>query len=86
MKSHKLLTLLALIFALLIPTIVFGQPRTAPKNWMFATMTTDKTEKFVGVMVNEETCQALAKALNEWAKVPPITPLTFYCKPEPVQV
>lgn len=49
-------------------------------------MTTDKTEKFVGVMVNEETCQALAKALNEWAKVPPITPLTFYCKPEPVQV
>lgn len=63
----------------------YGQPEKAQKNWLFATHLTEKSEKFVGVLVNEETCRAIAGAMNEWAKFPPVTPLFFFCKQEPVK-
>ncbi len=66
-----------------MPTTAHGQPKPSEKNWLFATHTVEKSEKFVGVMINEPTCLVIAQALNDWAKVPPVTPLVFACKQEP---
>lgn len=78
-KFSKIFFTFPLIFILLAPKLASGEPKPE-KNWMFAANLLDKTEKPVGIMVNQEICESIAKAMNEWARVPPVTPLVFDCR------
>lgn len=79
-KSLKFFLFLAAIVAFTLEAQ--AQPAdTQLKNWMFATETTNKTDP--GVFVNDITCEVIAKALNDWAAMPPVTPLKFVCRAEP---
>jgi hypothetical protein len=81
---YKIVSSTLLIFFILGVNLAEGQPQQT-KNWLFAYHTEEKVDKFVGVMVNNDTCTAIAEALNQWASVPPVTPLKFHCEQEPVK-
>ena len=85
LRFYKFIVTFVLIFTVLGARVAESQ-QTQNKNWMFALHLTENTEKFVEIMINDETCAVIATALNQWAVTPPITPLKFYCKPEPVRV
>jgi hypothetical protein len=78
-RFYKILLTIPLIFAVLVTTLAVGQPKPAQKNWLMAMPLDSKEEKFVGAMANQATCEVIARTLNEWGKVPPVTPLNFYC-------
>jgi hypothetical protein len=78
-KFYKILLTIPLIFGLLVVTVASGQSRPPEKNWLMAMPLDSKEEKFVGAMANQATCEVIARTLNEWGKVPPVTPLKFYC-------
>lgn len=52
----------------------------SPREYLYS-IDRDGDESFVGIMANEDTCVAVAKAMNIWAQLPPVTPLTFVCRP-----
>lgn len=45
-------------------------------------MAMDKEDHYLGVMVNETACTMVARWLNTWASVPPVTPVRFVCRSE----
>jgi hypothetical protein len=54
-----------------------------PQEYLYS-IDRDGDETFIGLMRNEDTCKAVASAMNTWAQIPPVTPLTFVCRPNRV--
>ena len=71
--------LLLLLFGVLAATLVRMAHAAAAEQNMLVMVPDGADPRILGIMYDARTCDMVARAMNDWAKFPPKTPVGFVC-------